>query len=308
MFSLPFLSVLPPYFYLKHTHTSESRLQDPWLRALSPDSVHVEGTSEPLCSMTPPSLTPEVTHWQTVQLLEERWMKTLCTLKREGGEIDWYGQEIADSRRGYVIISKGVEEQRYGTSSEKRGDQKNTYINMDLLSSGQSNRSSIVLRHSGITGQITVSTVSQLDLSDNQSSSRKRCNPGHERVGQGQGLGVTGLTDKRDWCPLTKLEPYSVSAAALPAPQGSLPPPSYPQRHTLWLPSTRIHLNAIPRSCPVLFDHVLNCKRKQRKASVKGELWHIFCYIQPWIPVAVSAALLYVSSSARGEHGATGRG
>lgn len=69
---------------------------------------------------------------------------------------------------------------------------------MDLLSSGQSNRSSIVLRHSGITGQITVSTVSQLDLSDNQSSSRKRCNPGHERVGQGQGLGVTGLTDKRD--------------------------------------------------------------------------------------------------------------
>lgn len=25
-------------------------------------------------------------------------------------------------------------------------------------------------------------------------------------------------------------------------------------------------------------------KKKQWKASVKGELWHIFCYIQPWIP------------------------
>lgn len=61
-----------------------------------------------------------------------------------------------------------------------------------------SKRGFVLLRHSGITGQITVSTVSQLDLSDNQSSSRKACNPGLERLGQGQRLGVMGLTDKGD--------------------------------------------------------------------------------------------------------------
>lgn len=58
--------------------------------------------------------------------------------------------------------------------------------------------SSMVLRHSGITGQITVSTVSQLDLTEGSLPSRRPCNPGHQRVGQGQGLEVTGLTDKRD--------------------------------------------------------------------------------------------------------------
>lgn len=41
-----------------------------------------------------PSFTPEVAHWQAAQLLEERWMMTLCTLKSEEGEVDWYDQEI----------------------------------------------------------------------------------------------------------------------------------------------------------------------------------------------------------------------
>lgn len=68
--------------------------------------------------------------------------------------------------------------------------------------------------------------------------------------------------------------------------QSPFPFPS-PKTHTL----TRMHLNAIPLSRPVLFDHVLNCKGKQWKASVNGELWHIFCYIQPWIPAGVHYCL-----------------
>lgn len=79
--------------------------------------------------------------------------------------------------------------------------------------------------------------------------SRKRCNTGHVKVGRGQGLRGTLLTDKRDWCKLTKLEPYWVSAAVPPAPQGtwgdqrhSFNPP-IPLRCFFWLPPTCIHLN-----------------------------------------------------------------
>lgn len=64
-------------------------------------------------------------------------------------------------------------------SSNEGQHQSRFSLSLSLLSSGQSNTSSIFQRHSGITGQITVSTVSQLDLCGNQSPSTRPCNPGH---------------------------------------------------------------------------------------------------------------------------------
>lgn len=74
-----------------HLHPTRRQRPD---SALSPGSAHVSRTSEPLCSVTTPSFTAVAAHWQTAQLREERWMKTLCTLMREGGQLVWYGREI----------------------------------------------------------------------------------------------------------------------------------------------------------------------------------------------------------------------
>lgn len=188
-----------------------------------------------------PSL--EVAHCQTVQSQEERWMKTLCTLMREGREMDWWEKKIADCIKGE-------------SKKKKRRTEKEAF-GFDQLAT----------RRGGIRGQITVSTVSQLDLSDNQSPPGKLCNPGHERVGQGQGLWVIGLTDKRDWCPLTKLEPHLVTAAALPSPQGPwgglkryrYNPPSSLHSQRYNLTALKLHtLKCYPTVLPCL---VLSCPK-----------------------------------------------
>lgn len=99
--------------------------------------------------------------------------------------------------------------------------------------------------------------------------------------GSGQGLEVTGLTDKRDWCPLTKLEPSRLACSLGAKWEGdqtdTIPPPpsTHTPPHTVWLPPVNQPLMQPLLSCSVLFDHVLNCKGRQRKASVKLVPRHI---------------------------------
>lgn len=83
------------------------------------------------------------------------------------------------------------------TPSEIRRWQKGP-TNPHLCGSGLSSRSWSFPRPGGIAGDITVSAVSQLDLSHSQSGVGKHGSTESIKVGQGQGLRATLLTDKRD--------------------------------------------------------------------------------------------------------------
>lgn len=161
----------------------------------------------------------------------------------------WCNQEMADSRRRWVIIVTGSKSTQKGNSIiDERGAEMTHesafFFSVWARATGDGSSRDSVASQARLLSPLSLSWTS---ITANQISERLP----HRACKGGAGSGVARyIADRqRDWCKLTKLEPYWVSAPVLPAPQGpwgdlrhSFNPP-IPLRCFFWLPPTCIHLN-----------------------------------------------------------------
>lgn len=161
----------------------------------------------------------------------------------------WCNQEMADSRRRWVIIVTGSKSTQKGNAIiDERGAEMTHesafFFSVWARATGDGSSRDSVASQARLLSPLSLSWTS---ITANQISERLP----HRACKGGAGSGVARyIADRqRDWCKLTKLEPYWVSAPVLPAPQGpwgdlrhSFNPP-IPLRCFFWLPPTCIHLN-----------------------------------------------------------------